>query len=273
MYHRILTAVDGSLNAHAAARYAIALAQACEATLFVASVITSKMTGKEEGALAQSAGKLISEAEEKGVSAHLLIERGEVVKTLDSLARAHKVDLVMTASRHEDAEHRYFLRSVPQRLMAVLTPSLVIVRVVHLGVLAHPREILVPVIGGSFNNSERAYLVSRLTEHFHAKVIVFHSLEENGRRGQAVPYEAGAKQVQTFVEGLRHTGVEPQVRIVTDPLVGKAIMREAAHHRHDLIIMGASQRSLFAKWRRGNPVEEVMRRTPCDLFICRSRRG
>lgn len=108
MYQRILTAVDGSLNAHAAARYAIALAQACEATLFVASVITSKMTGKEEGALAQSAGKPISEAEEKGVSAHLL------------------------------------------------------------------------------------------------KVIVFHSLEENGRRGQAVPYEAGAKQLTIVYSPVGH---------------------------------------------------------------------
>jgi nucleotide-binding universal stress UspA family protein len=74
------------------------------------------------------------------------------------------------------------------------------------------------------------------------------------------------------VERLRETGTEPQVRIVTGPLVGEAIMQEAARHRHDLIIMGASQRSLFTKWRRGDPVEEVMRRTPCDLFVCRSRR-
>ena len=56
------------------------------------------------------------------------------------------------------------------------------------------------------------------------------------------------------------------------PLVGEAIMQEAARHRHDLIIMGASQRSLFSTWRRGNPVEDVMRRTPCDLFVCRARR-
>jgi nucleotide-binding universal stress UspA family protein len=33
MYYRILTAVDETFNAHAAARYALALAQACGATL------------------------------------------------------------------------------------------------------------------------------------------------------------------------------------------------------------------------------------------------
>jgi len=273
MYRRILTAVDESLNAHAAFRYAMALAQACGATLFVAGVLTPTMTGTEEGAMAQSAGALVSEAEERAVPAHLLMERGDVVKTLDILARAHHIDVVMTASRRHDVERRYFLRTVPQRLMAVLHCSLIIVRVVHLGLLAHPRQILVPVLGGAFDNAERAYVVSQLAAHFHAKLIVFHALEEAHRRGQAVPHEAGTERVGPFLERLREAGTEPQVRIVTGPLVGEAIMQEAARHRHDLIIMGASQRSLFSTWRRGNPVEDVMRRTPCDLFVCRSRRG
>jgi len=272
-YHRILTAVDGSLNAHAAARYAIALAEACEATLFVAGVLTSDMTARDERALAQSTGRLISEADGQRVAAHPLIERGEAVKALDCLARTHHIDLVMTASRHADAEHRYFLRSIPQRLMVALDTSLIIVRVVHLGVLAHPREILVPVIGGKFDNAERGYLVSRLAERFQARVLVFHAFETLAQPGQAVPYEAGARQVQTFVQRLRQAGVEPRIRIVTGAPVGDAIMHEAARHRHDLILMGASQRSLFREWRRGNPVEEVMRQTPCDLFVHRSRRG
>jgi nucleotide-binding universal stress UspA family protein len=272
MYHRILTAVDESLNAHAAARYAIALAQACGATLFVAGILTPTMTGPEEGAMAQSAGSLVSEAEERGVLVHLLMERGDAVRTLDVLARTHHIDVVMTASRRHDVEQRYFLRTVPQRLMAVLHCALIIVRVVHLGLLAHPRQILVPVLGGAFDHAERAYVVSQLAAHFHAKLIVFHALEQAQRRGQAVPHEAGARQVRTFVDRLREAGTEPQVRIVTGPLVGEAIMQEAARHRHDLIIMGASQRNLFSTWRRGNPVEEVMRRTPCDLFVCRARR-
>jgi nucleotide-binding universal stress UspA family protein len=273
MYRRILTAVDESLNAHAAARYAMALAQACGATLCVAGVLTPTMTGTEEGAMAQSAGSLVSEAEARGVSAHLLMQRGDVVKILDDLSRTHHIDVVMTASRRHDGEQRYFLHTVPQRLMAVLHCSLIIVRVVHLGLLAHPRQILVPVLGGAFDHAERAYVVCRLAAHFHAKLIVFHALERVRRRGQAVSYEAGTKQVGPFLERLREAGPEPQVRIVIGPLVGEAIMQEAARHRHDLIIMGASQRSLFSTWRRGNPVEDVMRRTPCDLFVCHSSRS
>jgi nucleotide-binding universal stress UspA family protein len=273
MYRQILMAVDGSLNAHVAAHYAIALAQACAATLFVSGVITPQMTGTEEGALAQSVGSLISDAQGSGVSAQLLMERGEVIKTLARLVRAHHVDLVMTASRREDVERRYFLHSVPQRLLATLSSSLIIIRLRHLGVLAHPRDILVPIIGGSWNNTERVYLVSRLARHYQARVIVFHSIEQSRQRGHAVPHETGARRVQAFVEHLDDEGVAAQVRIVTGLLVGEAIMQEAARHRHDLIVMGASHRSLFSEWRRGNPVEEVMQRTPCDLFVCRSRKG
>jgi nucleotide-binding universal stress UspA family protein len=272
MYQRILVALDESLNARAAANYAMALAQACGATLVVAGVLTSTMTGAAEGALAQSAGGLVAEAAEKGIPAHLLIERGEVVKTLVALARSHDIDVLMTASRRHDVERRYFLRTVPQRLMAMVDCSLIVVRVVHLGVLAHPQEILVPILGGEFNHTERAYLVSRLTQHFHAKLMVFHTLEEPPRRGQASPHSIGARRVQAFVDSLRQAGTEPHVRIVASLHVGEAIMQEAARHRHDLIVMGASQRSLFSAWRRGNPVEEVMRRTPCDLFVCRPHR-
>ena len=272
MYHRVLSAIDGSLNAFAAGRYAVAVAQACGATLYVAGVITRKMTGREEGALAESAARLVAEGEKRGVRSHILIERGEAARTLHVLAKENKADVVLAASRHEDAEHRYFVRTVPQRLTGLLPMSLIVVRVANLGVLAHPREILVPVTRNLPDGSaERAYLVSRLAKHYGARLVVLHALEGSRQEGRAALHEAGARRVQAFVERLDRESAQPQLRIVADPLVGRAIMREAARHRHDLIIMGASRRTLFARWRRGNPVEEVMRQAPCDLFVCRLR--
>jgi nucleotide-binding universal stress UspA family protein len=52
---------------------------------------------------------------------------------------------------------------------------------------------------------------------------------------------------------------------------GKSITIEAFAKRHDLIIMGASERNLFASLLRGNPVEDVLRETPCDLVILTPR--
>jgi nucleotide-binding universal stress UspA family protein len=47
---------------------------------------------------------------------------------------------------------------------------------------------------------------------------------------------------------------------------------EAALQHNDLIIMGASQRSLLESTLGGNPVEEVLRETPCNLIILLTRR-
>jgi nucleotide-binding universal stress UspA family protein len=49
--------------------------------------------------------------------------------------------------------------------------------------------------------------------------------------------------------------------------VGRGITMEAASRRHDLIIMGASRRSLWSSLWRGNPLEDVLRETPCNLII------
>ena len=46
---------------------------------------------------------------------------------------------------------------------------------------------------------------------------------------------------------------------------------EAFAKRHDLIVMGASERSLWATLLKGNPVEEVLREAPCDLIILKPR--
>ena len=47
--------------------------------------------------------------------------------------------------------------------------------------------------------------------------------------------------------------------------IGRMIAIEAFSKRHDLIIMGASQRSLLSSILKGNPVEEVLRNTPVTL--------
>jgi len=48
---------------------------------------------------------------------------------------------------------------------------------------------------------------------------------------------------------------------------GTAIAIEAAARHRDLIIMGASDRGRLDFRLRGNPVEEVLHDTPCNLII------
>ena len=51
--------------------------------------------------------------------------------------------------------------------------------------------------------------------------------------------------------------------------VPREITIEAAHRRNDLIVMGASERGLLRSIVSGNPVEQVLRETPCNLIILR----
>jgi len=53
--------------------------------------------------------------------------------------------------------------------------------------------------------------------------------------------------------------------------VSRSITIEAAHKRNDLIVMGASERTLLRSIISRNPVEEVLRETPCNLIILRPR--
>jgi nucleotide-binding universal stress UspA family protein len=51
------------------------------------------------------------------------------------------------------------------------------------------------------------------------------------------------------------------------------ITTEAVQKRTDLIVMGASQRSLLASIIKGNPVEDVMKSPPCNLIIFKPGRA
>ena len=74
--------------------------------------------------------------------------------------------------------------------------------------------------------------------------------------------------IAQFIEQVNRYDIGHEKRLIPG-IVGRNITIEAAAKRHDLIIMGASGRSLLQSFVRGNPVEHVLRETPCDLIILR----
>ena len=81
---------------------------------------------------------------------------------------------------------------------------------------------------------------------------------------------ARERQVPYFMDYLKRHEVEHEGRLLPGR-TARNITIEAFAKRHDLIIMGASERSLLASLLTGNPVEEVLRETPCDLIILKPR--
>lgn len=278
MYKKILMAVDGSFNAEAAARYAIALSAACKAKLYIASIIPPKMHEKDIRAAEESVKRIIEEAGRTGLDVRPIIEEGKIVPTIKEIVDREKIDMVMAASRKEHAEKRFFVRTVSRELMRLLTCSVIIIRVVNPGKMAYPRDILVPIIGKGYDPTEKVFLTARLARYYKAKTIVLHlkrsitSLFKKGIIKDIVEEEIdGMEDIKYFIDRLKKFKVYPKVRVSYFIKISRTISKEAAAKRHDLIILGATRRSLISQLIRGNPVEEVLRRTPCDLMILKTK--
>jgi nucleotide-binding universal stress UspA family protein len=160
--------------------------------------------------------------------------------------------------------------------MVKLPCSVAMVRVVRMGKI-HPKNILVPLRGQITHLEERACFVAKLAQGFDSTVTLFHSPGpitsfshgeihlKPAEREKRIP-----KDIEKFTERLNKYVIPHEKRTGLGS-IARAITIEAAHLRNDLIVMGASERSLLRSIISGNPVEDVLRETPCNLIILRPK--
>jgi len=147
MYKNILAAVNEYTNSEIAARYALALAKACQAKLTLLFV-SKDPVDKDAIKKAESAiERLFIEAQEGGVEVESLILKGDPVKKITEHAIEKGADIVFAASRHVDMHRRFFVKTVARELMLKLPCASAVVRVTRMGRIA-PRNILLPLRGG-----------------------------------------------------------------------------------------------------------------------------
>ena len=272
MYRHILAAINEHSNSEAAARYAVAAAAAAGASLTLAFVAPPGLPPERVRSVEAALERLFLEASAKKVPVQSLLSTGEPVRQLKHLVREQHVDLAFVATRREDLSRRYFTRTIARRLSLALPCSVALVRVVHPGRVIS-RHLLVPLMGTIPHLEERALLVGLLAQAFGARVTLFHAprrLERFFRGAGEVPVterEPGViRRMEEFMTLLARFQVETRQRFRRGRPAA-AITTEAAVSRHDLIIMGGSTRGLLASLVSGNPVEEVLRETPCNLII------
>jgi nucleotide-binding universal stress UspA family protein len=277
MYKKILMAVNEFTNSEVAARYALALAKACRSRLFLVfaaeEVIGQNAFRHAEEALV----RLFAAAERMGIEVESSTVKGAPFKTISGVVREHGIDLVFTATRREDIQKRLFLRTHAREFMIKLPCSVAMVRVVEMG-RTHPRNILVPLKGHLSQVEERAYFTAKLAQGFNARATIlnlpgpitglFQSWEQERNSG---PEKDTTKGVEDFISHLEQYKVQHERRTVQGS-VARSITTEAAFRKNDLIIMGASERGLFKSLLSGNPVEDVLRETPCNLIVFRPGR-
>ena len=276
MYKKILTAVNEHLNSEVTARYALSLAKVCGAKLYLCFVAEKEMTASAINRAGEAVKRIFLEAEKIGIEIEAVTETGDAVRKIGELVRREGIDIVFASTRKEDIERRFFTGTVARRLSLSLSCSMAVVRVVHTGRI-RPREILVPLKARIDRVEERAYFTAKIAQAFGSKVFIFHSPEAASKffHGEIhlTPIEWEEKlpkDISDFMEHMKRYRIAHAGRSVPGS-IGRMITIEAFSKRHDLIIMGASQRSMLSSILRGNPVEEVLRNTPCDLIILKPR--
>ena len=278
MYKKILAAINEHLNSEVAAGYAIALAKAAGAKLYLAFVAERGLSPSALKAAEEAMARLFQRAAEMAVEAEAITETGDPVKKIREIVMREGVDITFASTRKADIKRRFYAGTVSRKLSLSLPCSVALVRVVHAG-RVHPQKILVPLRARVDHVEERAYFSAMLARAFEGEVYPFHVHKPISKffHGEVhltpVEWEKRLpKDISAFIEelkkyGVAHLGVSARGR------AGRAIAIEALLKRHDLIVMGKSRRSLLSSFIRGNPVEEVLRETPCDLIILQPRKG
>lgn len=276
MYRNVLAAVNKHLNSEVAARYALRFAATVGARFFLAFIAERGLSRNEFERAEEALKRLFLEAERQGVPVEKITGSGDPVAEIGRIVRKERVGLTFAATRREDVEKRFFAGTTARRLVLRLPCSVSLVRVVHLGRI-HPGKILVPLKSRVDHLRERAYFAAKMAACCASQVILFHAPKPITRffHGEVLltPLEWQERlpgDIGSFMDHLGRLGVKHE-GILSPGRTAHAITVEAAARRHDLIIMGASERNLLTSILRGNPVEEVLRETPCDLIIFKPR--
>jgi nucleotide-binding universal stress UspA family protein len=277
MYKKVLAAVNEHLNSEVSARYALHLAKQAKARITFCSIASTGLSGKAFQAAEEAVKRLARAAQELGVHSDCVLETGDPFEQIRKVVAAEKIDLVFASTRHEDVKKRFYAHTTARRLSLGLPCSVAVVRVVHMG-RVHPKTILVPLKARLDHIAERAYFTKLMAGAFDARPFLFHAAKPLTRffHGEVhlTPVEWEARlpsDISRFIEDLIRFDVRHEKKLMPGA-AGRAITIEAAAKRHDLIIMGASERGLVSSFLWGNPVESVLRETTCDLIILRPRK-
>jgi nucleotide-binding universal stress UspA family protein len=264
---KILMMVDGSFAAEAAARYALALAKACEAELELLFVAGEQSGGAMRRA-EESLLRLFRQAHALGLKVRSVTEIGDPVRVMRDYVAREEITLAMASITGPE---------VVRRLLREISCSMLLVRVVHPGRMASPHEILVPVSVGEFEGGgldAAADLLADLGGYWQARIVLFQMkrplmrLFDRRRLGEETPEQA-EHRLHRFIEALSRRGMAAGTRIVWNRRYGPGITAEAAARRHDLIFVGAKGSKSFLQWLRAGIVDHLVRKSPCDLMLFR----
>lgn len=271
-------AYDGSLNGDWVSRYAIRLAAASGAGVLRVVHVPDGSTDRE--ALEAKLARMGQEASARGVSLDPVIARpsSNVLASLRGLLPRGGEHLAVCGTRIRP--RRGFLAgTISESLLGQHQIPVAAIRVVQPGLLGNPRSVLVP-LSGNRAGIARAWRFFRLFLHDAETVSLLRVMRTGGMRipGLALRSERALREegwkilhqvMAELPKQLERQDFHLDGRVVPSDDWPREILVQANELHARLILLGASDRTLLRR-RLGDPLERLLRGTPCDVAICRS---
>lgn len=259
-YRTILSVINEHSGSTVTASYAIALAITTKARLVL---YAAHPLGTSETILQHSGhhlDHLFAIALEHDIAVTRISEVGQITRLLPKRVLAENADLVFYPLLPSEQYGATLQTQSVHQLLRSIKADLAIMRIMHMG-KPHPRHILVPLGSGVPDQIRRVSFLAALAQSFHAQVTLFHRHNNRGRQLPADVVKVRAALQQQQLSVLERTATGP---------IAKAIALEAISHHHDLIVLGASERSHLRRLFSGNPSGDVMHRPPCNVMLFRA---
>lgn len=275
----IIVAHDGSLYGDWVARYALNFAIAePDRKLLLLHVFD----GRVDLAVAESRFvRLAAECAAAAVSFHqeLLLLEQSVHRALRHATPHDPQALLVCGTRVKPKRRAFLSGSVAELLLRGHQCPVLALRVVQPGLLGLPHNLLAPLAGHSAGFSRLAPILRRFTPQLR-RLYFLHALPVN-------PFTQ-PHQSQTRREGLLQGGrhyldqvvaelearlgpppfaIDRRVLLAADP--AHLILVEASRLKAQMLLLGASERSLAHRVFHGQALEQILRDTTCDVGIYR----
>jgi nucleotide-binding universal stress UspA family protein len=276
----VIFAYDGSLNGdwvgHYAARFA---AQSPERRLRVLHVHEGRVGGEVERGMQ----RLAAECAVLGVTLEPSFHprgAGTVAERLLALVPAGRETMLVVGTRARPRNLAFLAGTVSARLLAAGRFPVVALRVVQPGILGQPGHVLLPLAGHPRGAAFAIPLLRLLGTDLHRLHVLvvrevsrirFRLLRPRTAEALIACARSWAAQLEDELEsalaGL-HYALDASVVVSDD--APKEILVFAGKLHARLVCLGASERRLPARLVYGNPIEQVLRDTPCDAAVYRS---
>jgi nucleotide-binding universal stress UspA family protein len=275
-------AYDGSIHGAWVARYALRLA-AHDPEKRLAVIHVREDSQADEQAQ-DDLTRISAECEQLGVDAsvHRFASDEDIFEKLMEIVPPGPESYVVCGTRFRHPRRGYLSGGVAARLLDAHKFHVLAIRVVQPGLLGAPHDFLLPVAG-----HPRGFMGGlpflRLLRPDIATIHLLHVKRVTRWRFRWLSAESSQQlrqwgntychRVEQELEnalGLRPSILDANVVISDD--VPREIVVYANKLKSQLILLGASERSLSERLFYGNPIERVLRDAPCDVAIYRAVR-